>query len=207
VRRATTALAALALAIFPASAPAAPPVVGGLTFNDAPPLSQGSWWDALDTGGTVFYRVHAPGGAAPKATVTLDLGALDPSDTGGSSLDVKVYDSLRRPVAEGQSVGPGDPTTHVKSVTATAPRAAAVEGDWYVSAKVNDFLPDGTPPVQLPLGVSVALASKDAGAAPRPQAAKARSRGGGGASWALFATLCVAGAAVGVLGGAALRRR
>ena len=72
----------------------------------------------------------------------------------------------------------------MKSVTATAPRAAAVEGDWYVSAKVNDFLPDGTPPVQLPLGVS-----------------------GSGASWPLFAALCVAGAAVGVLGGAALRRR
>jgi hypothetical protein len=204
VRRTITALAALAIATFPAAAPAAPPVAGGLTFNDAPPLSQGSWWDALDTGGTVFYRVLVPGGTAPKATVTLDLGALDPSDTGGSSLDVKVYDSLRRQVAEGQSVGPGDPTTHVKSVTATAPRAAAVEGDWYVSAKVNDFLPDGTPPVQLPLGVSVALASKDA-AAPRPRAAKAGS--GSGASWPLFAALCVAGAAVGVLGGAALRRR
>jgi hypothetical protein len=205
VRRATTALVALALAIFPAAAPAAaPPVVGGLTFSDAPPLSQGAWWDALDTGGAVFYRVHVPGGTAPKATVTLDLGALDPSETGGSSLDVKVYDSLRRPVAEGQSLGPGDPTTHVKSATATAPRPAAVEGDWYVSAKVNDFLPDGAPPVQLPLGVNVALASRDT-TAPRPPAAKASS--GSGTSWALFAALCVAGAAVGVLGGAALRRR
>jgi hypothetical protein len=105
--------------------------------------------------------MHVPGGSAPKASVTLDVGALDPSETGASSLDVKIYDSLRRPVAEGQSVGPGDPTT----ATASGPRPAAIEGDWYAA------------------------------------------RGASGTSWALFAALCVAGAAVGVLAGAALRRR
>jgi hypothetical protein len=204
VRRAIWA-AALVLTIVPANAvAAAPPVAGGLTFNDAPRVAPGPWWDALDTGSSVFYRVHVPQGTAPRATVTLDVGALDPAQTGASSLGVKVYDSLRRPVAEGQALGPGDPTTHVKTATAAAPRAAGVDGDWYVSAQLNDFLPEGAPRSELPLGVTVSLASKPA-AVPRPTAGKAST--GSGTTWALFAALCVAGAAVGVLGGAALRRR
>jgi hypothetical protein len=73
-----------------------------------------------------------------------------------------------------------------------------------VSAHLNDFLPEGAPPAELPLGVNVALASKPA-VTPRPPAAE--TSGGSGTSWSLFAALCVAGAAVGVLGGAALRRR
>ena len=73
-----------------------------------------------------------------------------------------------------------------------------------MSAQVNDFLPDGTPVTQLPLGVNVELAAQGQ-AAPRPRVASAGSASG--TSWALFAALCVAGAAVGVLAGAALRRR
>jgi len=203
MRRTPALIAALALAVPANAAAAAPPVVGGSSFNQAPRLSPGSFADAVQTGGAVFYRLHVPSGVAPKATVRVDVSGLDQSTTGASSLDVKLYDPLRRQVAEVQDLGPGDPTTHVKSTTAAAPAVARAGGDYYVSARMNDFLPTGSAPAELPLGVDLTLGK-------RPRAAQQRAAttaGVSGTSWAVFAALCAAGLVLGGLGGVLLRRR
>ncbi len=200
-RLALPVIAGLALA---AASPAAavPPVVGGTSFNDAAPPTAGSFSDALDTGSAVFYRVHLEAGQRLDASVSLDMASLDPSLTGTSSLNLRLYDPLRAKDAEAQAVGPGDATTHLKKTSAEV-GPVKEPGDYYVSAGVNDFLPEGSQPVQLPLGVTLAVTNSAARPAPRA----GKSSGGSGTSWVVLAALCVAGVGLGALGGLVLRRR
>lgn len=185
-----------------AQTPTAPgPVVGGASFNDAAPVGSGNFSDALDTGGAVFYRVHLDPGQKLSATAAVDVGGLDPSVTGTSSLILRLYGPLRGKDAEAQQLGPGDPATHLKTTTAQLGPAKDA-GDYYVSAGVNDFLPDSAKPVQLPLSLTVATASS---AAKPPPPAQRNS--GGGTNWALIAAICAAVLVLGAAGGLALRRR
>jgi hypothetical protein len=201
--RRLTLLAAAAVALAaPSPAAAIPPVVGGTSFNDAAAPIAGSFSDALDTGTAVFYRVHLEAGQRLDASAALDVSSLDPSLTGTSSLTLRLYDPLRGKDAEAQAVGPGDTNTHLKSTSAEV-GPVREQGDYYVSAGVNDFLPDGSRPVQLPLGMTLNVTN--AGAKPAPRARL--SSGGSGTGWAVLAALCAGGLLVGAAGGAAFRCR
>jgi hypothetical protein len=68
---------------------------------------------------------------------------------------------------------------------------------------VNDFLPEGSEPVQLPLSLTLGVGTSSGG-----PAAPARSgSSGGGTSWAVFAALGAAALALAIGGGLAYRRR
>jgi hypothetical protein len=180
-----------------------PPVVGGTSFNDAAPPTAGTFSDALDTGSAVFYRVHLEPGQRLDAKASLDVGSLDPSLTQTSALSLRLYDPLREKDADAQAVGPGDAATHLKSTSAQVGPVKR-SGDYYVSAGVNDFLPDGSQPVQLPLDMSLSVAN--ASAKPPPSAVQ-QSSGGSGTSWAVLAAMCAGALLLGAAGGAAFRRR
>jgi hypothetical protein len=195
------AVAVLALV---AACPAAaiPPVVGGASFNDAAPPTAGTFSDALDTGSAVFYRVHLEPGQRLDAKASLDVGNLDPALTQTSALSLRLYDPLREKDADAQAVGPGDAATHLKSTSAQV-GPVRQSGDYYVSAGVNDFLPEGSQPVQLPLDMSLSVANASA----KPPPAVQQSSGGSGASWAVLAAMCAGALLLGAAGGAAFRRR
>lgn len=201
--RRAAGIAALAILLVAAPAQAAPPVVGGATFNDAPLLAPGSHADGVNTGGAVFYKVRLAPRQQLNAAVSLDVGGLDTSLTGASSLVVKLYDPLRQQVTEAQTLGPGDATTHLKSTDATL-GPVAQGGIYYLSAAVNDFLPQGSVRAELPLQVALGVATNAAAPA---RGARASSKRASGTSWGVFAALCAAGALLGVGGGIAVRRR
>ncbi|HEY7632988.1 MAG TPA: hypothetical protein VH817_19945 [Thermoleophilaceae bacterium] len=181
--------------------PTAPgPIVGGVSFNDAPPVGNGTFSDAVDTRGAVFYKVHLDAGQKLTATTALDVGGLDPSVTGTSALIVRLYGPLRGKDAEAQQLGPGDPATHLKTTSAQLGPVKQT-GDYYVSAGVNDFLPDSPKPVQLPLSLTVSTASS----APKPPPAEPSP--GGGTSWVVFAAIGAAVLLAIGAGGLVLRRR
>jgi Ca-activated chloride channel homolog len=182
-------------------APAAP-IVGGTSFNDAAALGGGSFSDALDSGSTVFYKVRLAPGQKLDASASLDVNGLDASLTGTSSLILRLYGPLRGQDAEAQTLGPGDAATHLKSTSAQLGPVKQA-GDYYVSAGVNDFLPEGSEPVQLPLSLTLGVGTSSGGLA-----APARSgSAGGGTSWAVFAALGAAALALAIGGGLAYRRR
>jgi Ca-activated chloride channel homolog len=191
----------------PQPAPAVPaasatPVVGGTSFNDAAPLGGGSFTDALDSGSTVFYRVRLAPGQKLDAAASLDVSGLDASLTGTSSLILRLYGPLRGQGAEAQTLGPGDAATHLKSTSAQLGPVKQA-GDYYVSAGVSDFLPEGSEPVQLPLSLTLGVGTSRGS----PAAPARTGRSGGGASWVLVAALCAAGLLLAVGGGLAYRRR
>ena len=76
-------------------------------------------------------------------------------------------------------------------------------GDYYVSAGVNNFLPDTPQPIRLPLTMTVGVASGGA----RPAPALKRAPAGSGTSWGVLAALCAAGILIGGAAGLAYRRR
>jgi hypothetical protein len=198
-------LAAAALALFALLAPAAtaaPPVVGGTSFNDAAQLVPGAFDDALDTGSTVFYKVRLAPGQQLKVGASVDVSGLDASFTGTSSLVLRLYDPLRGQDTQAQTLGPGDSATHLKSTSATV-GPVKDGGTYYVSAGLNDFLPQGSAPAQLPLSMNVGVST--AAHAPKPVARTRRARTG--TTWAVLAALCVAGVALGLASGVVYRRR
>jgi len=198
-------LAALGIVLFALLAPAAaaaPPVVGGTSFNDAAQLVPGAFDDALDTGSTVFYKVRLAPGQQLKVGASVDVSGINASLTGTSSLVLRLYDPLRGQDSEAQTLGPGDSATHLKS-TAAAVGPVKDGGTYYVSAGLNDFLPQGSAPAQLPLSLNVAVAA--AGNAPKPATRTRAARAG--TSWAALAALCLAGVALGIAGGFVYRRR
>jgi Ca-activated chloride channel family protein len=181
--------------------PATPgPIVGGMSFNDAATVGSGTFSDALDTGGAVFYGVHLDTGQTLSARAAVDVGGLDPSVTGTSGLIVRLYGPLRGKDAEAQQLGPGDPATHLKTTSAQLGPVKQA-GDYYVSAGMNDFLPDSPKPVQLPLSLTVSTASS----APKPP--PARQTSDGGTSWVVFAAIAAAVLVAIGAGGLVLRRR
>ena len=196
-------LAALVVALLlPAAASAAPPVVGGTSFNDAAPLTPGTFADALDTGSTVFYRVDLARGQRLDASASLDVSGLDASLTGTSSLMLRLYGPLRGQDAEAQTLGPGDAATHLKTTSAQIGPVKEA-GTYYVSAGVNDFLPQGSAAAQLPLTLSIGVGTSKV--APKHPARVASA--GAGTSWAVLVALCVAGAVLGAGAGLLFRRR
>jgi hypothetical protein len=196
-----TALAVLLLAAQPAGATA--PVVGGTSFNDAAQLGPGAFADALDTGSTVFYKVHLSPGQRLNAGASLDVSGLDASLTGTSSLIVRVYNPLRAQATEGQTLGPGDAATHLKTTSAQLGPVKEA-GDYFVSAGVNDFLPDAKQPVQLPLSLTVGVANGGGKAqAPIAKASTVKA----GTSWAVLLVICLGAVLVGGAAGLAYRRR
>ena len=178
------------------------PIVGGTSFNDASPIGPGAFDDALDTGSTVFYKLHLAPGQQLSAGASLDVSGLDASLTGTSSLVLKLYGPLRGQDAEAQTVGPGDSATHLKTTSAQIGPVKQA-GDYYISAGVNDFLPQGSAPAQLPLALTIGTGLKKSASARHAQAVS----GGAGTSWAVLAALCVAGVLVGGAGGLLFRRR
>jgi Ca-activated chloride channel homolog len=178
------------------------PIVGGTSFNDAAPIGPGHFSDALDSGSTVFYRLSLVRGEQLNAGASLDVSGLDASLTGTSSLVLRLYGPLRGQDTEAQTLGPGDSATHLKATNASIGPVTQA-GDYYVSAGVNDFLPQGNTSVQLPLALTIGIADKAAAAAPRARV----SSGGSGASWAVLAALCLGGALLGGAGGLIFRRR
>ncbi len=197
------ALAALVVALLlPAAATAAPPVVGGTSFNDAALLTPGTFADALDTGSTVFYKVDLARGQRLDASASLDVSGLDASLTGTSSLMLRLYGPLRGQDAEAQTLGPGDSATHLKTTSAQI-GPVKDPGTYYVSAGVNDFLPQGSAKAQLPLALSIGVGTGKA--APKPSVRLASA--GAGTSWAVLVGLCAAGVVLGAAGGLLFRRR
>ena len=195
----------MATALFALLAPAAmaaPPVVGGMSFNDAGQLVPGAFDDALDSGSTVFYKVRLAPGQQLKVGASVDMSGLDASLTGTSSLVLRLYDPLRGQDTEAQTLGPGDSATHLKSTTA-AVGPVKDGGTYYVSAGLNDFLPQGSAPAQLPLSLNVGVST--AGNAPKPVTRTRAARNG--TTWAVLAALCVAGVALGIAGGFVYGRR
>jgi hypothetical protein len=178
------------------------PIVGGTSFNDASPIGPGRFDDALDTGSAVFYKVHLVPGQQLNAGASLDVSGLDASLTGTSSLVLRLYGPLRGQDAEAQTLGPGDSATHLKT-TGAAIGPVKQAGDYYVSAGVNDFLPQGSAPAQLPLTLTIGLGLEKSAPARHAQAAS----GGAGTSWAVLVALCVAGVLLGGAGGLIFRRR
>jgi hypothetical protein len=201
-RLGTVVLVLAATAAQPAAAAAAPPVVGGLSFNDAAPLRAGAFDDALDTGSSVYYKVRLAGGQRLRVGASVDVSGLDVSVTGTSSLVLRLYGPLRGQDAEAQTLGPGDSATHLKTTSAEIGPVKDA-GEYYVSAGLNDFLPQGSAPAQLPLALNVGVGT--AGPPVRPSARTPSQ--GGGTSWPVFAALCAAGALLGAGGGLAFRRR
>ena len=196
-------LAALVVVLLlPATAIAAPPVVGGTSFNDAAPLTAGTFADALDTESTVFYKIDLARGQRLDASAFLDVSGLDASLTGTSSLMVRLYGPLRGQDAEAQTLGPGDAATHLKSTSAQI-GPVKDPGTYYVSAGVNDFLPQGSAAAQLPLTLSIGVGASKA--APKHPVRIASA--GAGTSWAVLVALCAAGAVLGAAGGLLFRRR
>ena len=195
-------LAGLGALLAAQPAGAAPPVVGGVSFNDAAPLTSGTFADAVDTGSAVFYKVRLAAGQRLDTSAAVDVGGLDPSLTGTSSLILRVYGPLREKDAEAQTLGPGDTTTHLKSTSAQVGPVKEA-GDYYVSAGVNDFLPDTPQPIRLPLTMTVGVAS--GGTKPAPVVRRASA--GSGTSWGVLAALCAAGILIGGAAGLAYRRR
>jgi hypothetical protein len=196
------ALAIALVAVLPQAASAAPPIVGGTSFNDAAQLGTGAFDDALDTGRTVFYRVRLAPGQQLKVGASVDVSGLDASLTGTSSLVLRLYDPLRGQDAEAQTLGPGDSATHLKT-TSAAIGPVRDGGTYYVSAGLNDFLPQGSTPAQLPLSLNVGVGA--ATHAPRAAAPTVTTRSG--TSWAVLVALCIAGVALGIAGGLVYRRR
>ncbi|HEX6458526.1 MAG TPA: hypothetical protein VF032_06385 [Thermoleophilaceae bacterium] len=195
-------LGTLALAASAAPAPANEPVVGGTSFNDATPLPPGTSDDVLDTGDTVFYKVRLRRGQRLTVAAAANVGALDPSTTGSSNLTVRLYGPLRTQVSEAQTVGPGDPATHLKTTSAEIGPATDA-GQYYVSAGLNDFLPGATASVPLPLVLQMRMDAK----ASRPRAAARTRASSAGTSWAVFAALCAGGVLLGTASGLLFRRR
>jgi hypothetical protein len=195
------AAAALAASAGPAAA-ATPPVVGGTSFNDATPIGTGAFSDALDTGSTVFYKLHLSAGQRLNAGASLDVSGLDPSLTASSSLVLRLYGPLRGQDANAQALGPGDAATHLKSTSAELGPVSEA-GDYFVSAGVNDFLPQNGASAQLPLSLTLGTTSGTA----RPAPAARHSSGGSGTSWAVLVALCAGGVLLGTAGGLAVRRR
>ena len=194
-------LALLAVALVAASpAAASPPVVGGTSFNDAAPLAAGTFDDALDTGSTVFYKVRLARGQSLKVGASVDVGGLEATLTGTSSLTLRLYGPLRGTDAEAQTLGPGGAATHLKNTSAEV-GPVKDPGTYYVSAGLNDFLPHGG--AQLPLSLNVATSTSEH----VPQHAFRAAKSTTGTSWAVLAALCVAGLALGVAGGLVYRRR
>jgi hypothetical protein len=194
-------LAVLAIALVAASpAAAAPPVVGGTSFNDAAPLSAGAFDDALDTGSTVFYKVRLARGRSLKVGASVDVSGLDASLTGTSSLTLRLYGPLRGQDAEAQTLGPGDSATHLKTTSAEV-GPVKDPGTYYLSAGLNDFLPQAK--AQLPLSLNVTTSTAE----PVRQQAARVTKSTAGTSWAVLAALCIGGAALGVAGGLVYRRR
>ena len=200
--RRLAALAIVLAAVLPAAAGAAPPIVGGTSFNDAAPLTPGAFDDALDTGSTVFYKVRLAPGQQLRVGASIDVSGLDASLTGTSSLVLRVYDPLRGQDAEAQTLGPGDSATHLKT-TSAAIGPVKDSGTYYVSAALNDFLPQGSAAAQLPLSLHVAVGT--AAQTPKPAVRTAVARAG--TSWAMLVALCVARIALGTAGGLLYRRR
>lgn len=195
-------LAALALLATAGPALGNTPVVGGTSFNDAAPLLPGTFDDALDTGSTVFYKVRLRRGQRLTVAAAANVGTLDPSATGSSNLTVRLYGPLREQESEAQTVGPGDPATHLKTTSAEIGPVSDA-GQYYVSAGLNDFLPTAAAAVPLPLVLHVGV---DAKASPPRAAVRARASTAG-ASWAVFAALCAAGVLLGTASGLLFRRR
>ncbi|HEY2600156.1 MAG TPA: hypothetical protein VGI67_01275 [Thermoleophilaceae bacterium] len=194
-------LLALALSV-PATAHAAPPTVGGISFNDAPLLGPGSYSDSLDSGGAVFYKVRLAANQRLSAAATLDMSGLDPSLTGTSSLIVRLYGPLRGKDTEAQQLGPGDPTSHLKATSAEL-GPVRQPGLYYVSAGVNVFLPQGSETVQLPLNLTIGV-STSAPAHAQPVKPKAK---GDETTWTLAVALGAIGLLAGIAGGLTFRRR
>lgn len=178
------------------------PIVGGTSFNDAAPIGPGQFSDALDSGSTVFYRLNLVRGEQLNAGASLDVSGLDASLTGTSSLVLRLYGPLRGQDAEAQTLGPGDSATHLKTTSATIGPVRQA-GDYYVSAGVNDFLPQGNAPVQLPLALTIGIADKGVPATHQARASSGRA----GTSWAVLLALCLGGAALGGAGGFFFTRR
>lgn len=198
-------LAATGLALFALFAPAAtanPPVVGGSSFNDAAQLVPGAFDDALDTGSTAFYKVRLSPGQQLKVGASVDVSGLDASLTGTSSLVLRLYDPLRGQRTEGQTLGPGDSATHLKTTNA-AIGPVKDGGTYYVSAGLGDFLPQGNASAQLPLTLNVAVST--AAHAPQPAVRTRATRTG--TTWVVLVAMCVAGVALGSAGGFVYRRR
>jgi hypothetical protein len=196
------ALAVALAAVLPQAATAAPPIVGGTSFNDAAQLGTGAFDDALDTGSTVFYKIRLAPGQQLKVGASVDVSGLDASLTGTSSLVLRLYDPLRGQAAEAQTLGPGDSASHLKT-TSAAIGPVKEGGTYYVSAGLNDFLPQGSTPAQLPLSLNVGVGA----AAHAPKAAARTVATRSGTSWAVLVALCIAGVAVGTAAGLVYRRR
>jgi hypothetical protein len=201
-RLAPMLLVAAALAASAPAAGAAPPVVGGTSFNDATPIGTGTFSDAIDTGSTVFYKLHLAPGQQLNASASLDVSGLDASLTGTSSLVLRLYGPLRGQDAEAQTLGPGDAATHLKSTSAELGPVKQA-GDYFVSAGVNDFLPQAGESVQLPLSLTLGVSSGSA----RPAPPARHGSGGSGTTWAVLVAVCAGGVLLGTAGGLALRRR
>jgi len=114
-----------------------------------------------------------------------------------------VYNPLRAQATEGQTLGPGDAATHLKTTSAQL-GPVKDSGDYYVSAGVNDFLADAKQPVQLPLSLTVGVAS--GGGKPQTHATQAASAKAG-TSWVLLLAICLGAVLVGGAAGLAYRRR
>jgi hypothetical protein len=192
----------LGAAALPQAASASPPVVGGTSFNDAAQLTAGAFDDALDTGSTVFYKVRLAPGQQLKVGASVDVSGLDASLTGTSSLVLRLYGPLRGQDAEAQTLGPGDSATHLKT-TSAALGPVSDGGTYYVSAGLNDFLPHGSAPAQLPLSLNVAVGA--ATHAPKATTRTVTTRSG--TSWAVLVAFCIVGVALGVAAGLLYRRR
>ena|SRR5436190_22340872 len=92
--------------------------------------------------------------------------------------------------------------THLKSTNAEI-GPVQDPGEYYVSAGLNDFLPQGSARAQLPLAVTIGINAS----APAAKRVERASSGGAGTSWAVLAAFCVAGVLLGGAGGLVLRRR
>ncbi|HET6546842.1 MAG TPA: hypothetical protein VFG79_00205 [Solirubrobacter sp.] len=182
-------LALLALTVFPAAAHAqeGTPVVGGGSFNTAPPIKPGAYSDTVAAGETVYWKVALQKGQILHARATVDTSEIETDVTasdyeeGLDNLDYQldIYSPLREPLSSDldyrdSSTGlEGDDEAGAKTGEAVGPRALGYEqilatdygndkfpgpGDWYISLSAGDSdIFPAEVPAELPIKLEITL--------------------------------------------------
>ena len=164
---------------------AAVPVVGGPNFSSAPPTVPGRYSDSILAGETLFYRVPEVGWGQ-QAVCDVGLGQTDQAaqELGDKGFFVasraRVFGALKSPVVDagattssGQYKGSEAAALHVatpavayrnRESTQDAPRATALDGDFYCSVTVLPTSAASASDIgEIPLDLTVSIVGEVAG--------------------------------------------